>query len=92
LRLVRLPKVEPGPDRDAWTLVPPGWSAPLPAQSRQHQLVAIIATCIASARRAGRLEAFAGWCERMVGSLRARWPEASEERPLYPAFTERHGP
>jgi hypothetical protein len=87
LRLVRLPKVEAGPDRDAWTLVPPAWSAPLPVRSRRHQLVAIIETCIASARQAGTLETLATWCESLVTALRTRWPEASEERPLYPALT-----
>jgi hypothetical protein len=48
--------------------------------------VATIETCITSARRAGTLEALAAWCERMVSALRARWPEAIEEIPLYPAF------
>jgi hypothetical protein len=86
LRMARLPKVEAGPDRDSWPLVPPGWSAPIPTRSRRRQLVAIVETCIASARRAGALERLAAWCERLVGALRARWPEATEALPLYPAF------
>ncbi|MBI3971552.1 MAG: hypothetical protein HY332_09710 [Chloroflexi bacterium] len=84
--MARLPRVEAGPDRDPWPLVPPGWSAPLPTRSRRRQLVAIVETCIASARRAGTLEALAAWCERTVGALVARWPEAAEALPLYPAF------
>ncbi|MBI3971555.1 MAG: hypothetical protein HY332_09725 [Chloroflexi bacterium] len=32
------------------------------------------------------LETLAAWCERMVRLLRARWPEATEALPLYPAF------
>jgi hypothetical protein len=86
LRMVRLPKVEAGPDRNLWLLVPPGWSAPVPTRSRRRQLVAIIDTFIASARRAGTFETLAAWCESMVAALRARWPEATEEIPLYPAF------
>jgi hypothetical protein len=86
LRLARLPRVEGGPDRDSWPLVPPGWAAPIPTRSRRRQLVAIVETCITSARRAGTLEALAAWCERLVGTLRARWPEATEELPPYPAF------
>ena len=86
LRMVRLPKVEAGPDRNPWLLVPPGWSAPIPTRSRRRQLVAIIETFIASARRAGTFETLATWCESMVDALRARWPEATEEIPLYPAF------
>jgi hypothetical protein len=86
LRLVRLPKVEAGPDRDSWPLLPPGWSAPVPTRSRRQQLVATVETCIASAQRAGTLENLAAWLESLVGALRARWPEAAEELPLYPVF------
>ncbi len=86
LRMERLPRVDAGPDRDTWTLVPSGWSAPIPTWSRRRQLVAIIATFSASARRAGTLEALAAWCDSIAGALRARWPEATEELPLYPAF------
>jgi hypothetical protein len=87
LRLARLRRVEAGPDRDPWPLVPPGWSGPIPWRSRRRQLVAILETWVASARRAGTLETLAGWCERLVGALRARWPEAAEDLPLYPAFS-----
>jgi hypothetical protein len=86
LRMVRLPKVEAGPDRDLWLLLPPGWSAPIPTRSRRRQLVAIIDAFIASARRGGAFETLATWCESLVDALRARWPEATEEIPLYPAF------
>jgi hypothetical protein len=86
LRMVRLPKVEAGPDRTPWLLVPPGWSAPVPTRSRRRQLVAIIETFIVAARRAGTFEALATWCDSLAAALRARWPEASEERPLYPAL------
>jgi hypothetical protein len=90
LRMVRLPKVEAGPDRTPWLLVPPGWRAPAPTRSRRQQLVAIVDTFIASARRANAFEALAMWCESSVDALRARWPEASEEIPLYPAFQYGH--
>src|SRR5437763_2997695 len=86
LRMVRLPRVEAGPDRNPWLLVPPGWSAPIPTRSRRRQLVAIIETFIASARRVGTFETLATWCESVVEALRARWPEATEEIPLYPAL------
>jgi hypothetical protein len=86
LRMVRLPRVEAGPDREPWSLVPPGWAAPLPIRSRRRQLVAIIDTFVTSARRAGSFETLAAWCESLLAALRARWPEASEEIPLYPAF------
>ncbi len=87
LRMERLPRVEAGPDRDSWPLLPSGWSAPIPTRSRRHQLVSVIDTFIASARRAGTLELFADWCESLVVALRARWPEATEDLPLlYPAF------
>ena len=87
LRMARLSRVDAGPDRDIWPLVPVGWSGPLPTRSRRRHLVAIVGTCVASARRAGTLEALAAWCERPVGALHARWPEATEELPLYPAFS-----
>jgi hypothetical protein len=86
LRMVRLPRVEIGPDREPWSLVPPGWAAPLPIRSRRRQLVAIIDTFITSARRAGSFEQLAAWCDSLLAALRARWPEASEEIPLYPAY------
>ncbi len=86
LRMARLVKVDAGPDRDSWLLLPAGWSAPIPTRSRRRQLVAIMETCIASADRAGTLKALAAWCELMVDALCSRWPEATEEVPLYPAF------
>jgi hypothetical protein len=86
IRLARLPKVDTGPDRDSWPLLPPGWTAPIPTRSRRRQLVAILETCIASAHRADAFEALAAWCERLTDALRERWPEAVEELPLYPAF------
>lgn len=86
LRLVRLPRVAAGPDRDPWLLVPSGWSAPLPARSRRRQLVAIIDTCIASAHRAHSFDTLAAWCVRLCEALHTRWPEAREELPLYPAL------
>jgi hypothetical protein len=84
--MVRLPRLETGPDRDPWLLVPPHWSAPLPTRSRRRQLVAIIDTFIAAARRATAFEMLAAWCESLLEALRARWPEAVEEIPLYPVF------
>lgn len=87
-RLVRLPRVDAGPDRDAWPLVPPGWTGPVPTRSRRRQLVAIVETGHGSARRADAFPALADWCERLADVLRARWPEASEMLPLYPAFLE----
>jgi len=86
LRMERLPRVDAGLDRDSWPLVPSGWSAPIPTRSRRRQLVAIIDTFIASARRSGTLETLTAWCDSMVTVLRARWPEGNEELPLYPAF------
>jgi len=86
IRLARLPKVDAGPDRDPWLLLPPDWSAPVPARSRRRQLVAILETCVVSAHHAGAFEAFAVWCESLATALRERWHEAAEERPLYPAF------
>ncbi len=86
LRLARMPKVNAGPDQDPWLLLPPGWMAPIPTRSRRRQLVAILETCIASARRAGAFEAFAAWCECLTDALHERWPEAAEHLPLYPAF------
>lgn len=86
LRLARLPKVDAGPDRDPWLLLPPDWSAPVPTRSRRRQLVAILETCIASAHRACAFEALAAWCECLADALHGRWPEAAEALPLYPAF------
>jgi hypothetical protein len=87
VRTARLPRVEAGPDRGTWPLVPAGWSAPLPTRSRRRQLVAILETCSAAARQAGTLETLAVWCDSLVDALRARWPEATEDVPLFPAFT-----
>jgi hypothetical protein len=86
LRLVRLPRVEAGPDRDPWLLLPPGWSAPVPLRSRRRQLLAILETCIASLRRANVFTDLAAWCECLLEALRRRWPEAHEAIPRYPAF------
>jgi len=86
IRMARLPKVDAGPDRDPWLLLPPDWSAPVPSRSRRRQLVAIIETFIASAHHACIFEALAAWCEFLADALRTRWPEAFEELPLYPAF------
>jgi Ser/Thr protein kinase RdoA (MazF antagonist) len=88
LRMARLPRVDAGPDRDPWLLLPPGWSAPVPTRSRRRQLVAILETGIASARRACAFEALAAWCECLTDALRGRWPEAAERLPLYPAFSK----
>ena len=87
LRLARLPRVDAGPDRDPWLLLPPNWSSPIPTRSRRRQLVAILETCIASCQSADAFETFAAWCERLVDALRKRWPEGAEELPLYPAFS-----
>jgi len=87
LRLARLPKVNTGPDRDSWMLLPSGWTAPPPNRSRRRQLVAILETCIAFARRADGFKALTTWCERLTGTLRERWPEAHEALPIYPAFS-----
>ena len=92
VRLERLPRVDAGPDRDNWSLVPPGWSARIPTRSRRRQLVAILETFIEAARRAGTLATFAAWCDSMVHALRTRWPETREELPLYPAFAGRARP
>jgi hypothetical protein len=86
LRMVRLPRVEAGPDRDAWSLLPPGWAGPVPTRSRRRQLLSIVETGIAAMHRAGAFDALAAWCGRVGGALRTRWPEAAEEIPLYPAF------
>lgn len=86
VRLARLPKVDAGPDQDPWQHLPPGWSGPAPIRSRRRQLVAILETCLTSARRADAFAALAAWCERLTDALRERWPEAAEEAPLYPAF------
>lgn len=88
IRMARLPKVDAGPDRDPWLILPPDWSAPPPIRSRRRQLVSILETCIASARRAHAFEVFAAWCECLVDALRRRWPEASESIPIYPAFSK----
>jgi hypothetical protein len=86
LRMVRLPRVEAGPDRDAWPLLPPSWAGPVPTRSRRRQLVAIIETGVGALHRAGAFDALAAWCGRVGGALRTRWPEAAEALPLYPAF------
>jgi len=88
VRLGRLARVEAGPDRDPWLLLPPGWNAPVPLRSRRRQLVAIMETCLAAAARARALETLAAWLDRMVEALRVRWPETTEHLPLYPAFQE----
>lgn len=88
-RLVRLPKVEAGPDRNPWLLLPPGWAGPVPTRSRRRQLVSIVAACAAAARCADAYPALAAWCDRLVEAWRARWLEASEELPCYPAFATR---
>jgi hypothetical protein len=87
IRLARLPKVDVGPDREPWLLLPPCWAAPAPTRSRRRQLVAILETCITSADRAGTFEALAVWCADLLDALRERWSEANEELPLYPAFS-----
>ncbi len=89
LRMARLPKVDVGPDRDPWRLLPPDWRGPVPTRSRRRQLVAIVETCVASARRARTFEALADWCECLADALRGRWPESDGELPYYPAFTIR---
>ena len=86
VRLARLPKVDAGPDRDPWLLLPPDWSAPIPLRSRRRQMVSILETYIASTRRANTFEAFASWCECLNDALHERWSEASETLSLYPAF------
>jgi len=86
LRLARLPRVDAGPDRDWWPLLPPGWSGPAPTRSRRRQLVATLETCRASLRRAGAFGALADWCGRLEDVLRGRWPEAAGVLPLFPAF------
>lgn len=88
LRMARLPKVDAGPDRDAWRLLPSDWSGPVPTRSRRRQMVAILETCLTSLHRARTFEALAAWCECLADALYERWPEAAEERPLYPAFSE----
>jgi Phosphotransferase enzyme family len=86
LRLARLERVQAGPDRDRWPLLPPGWSSPIPTRSRRGQLLSILETGIASARRADSLDGFATWGEALLGALRARWPEGSAALPRYPVF------
>ena len=86
MRLARLPKVDAGPDRDPWLLLPPRWSAPVPFRSRRRQLVAIIETAVKSGQRVGEFPALTGWCVHLLEALRGRWPEAAEELSLYSAF------
>jgi hypothetical protein len=85
-RLARLERVDAGPDRDHWPLLPPGWQGPVPTRSRRGQLVSILQTGIAAARRSGSLAGFASWGERLLAALRGRWPEGQEPLPRYPAF------
>ena len=92
LRLARLPRVDAGPDRDGWTLLPPDWSGPAPTRSRRGQLVATLETCRASLRRADAFGALAGWFDRLEDALRGRWPEAAEPHPLFPAFLAEGAP
>jgi len=87
IRLARLPRVDAGPDRDPWLLLPSNWSAPTPTRSRRRQLIAILEMCIESVQRAGEFEALGGWCELLADALRERWPEAEEELASYPAFS-----
>ena len=82
-RLLRLPRVDAGPDRDAWPLVPPDWPGPVPERSRRRQLVAILETALASP---GFPPGLAAWFARLADALRAHWPEAAEPLPLYRAF------
>ena len=86
LRMTRLTRVDAGPDRDSWPILPLDWSAPIPTRSRRQQLVSILETCISSLRQAGVHDALAAWFEAIATSLRARWPEAMDETLLYPAF------
>jgi hypothetical protein len=85
-RLARLERVAAGPDRDRWPLLPPGWRGLVPTRSRRGQLLSILETGVAAARRAETLGGFAAWGERLLAALRARWPEARAPRPCYPAF------
>jgi hypothetical protein len=85
-RLARLERVAAGPDRDPWPLLPPGWQGPVPTRSRRGQLLSILETGVAAARRAGALPGFAAWGERLLAALRGRWPAGREPLPRYPAF------
>jgi len=87
IRMARLLRVDAGPDRDPWQLLPPGWSGPVPMRSRRRQLVSILETSIVAMNRASAFDGLADWCERVTDTLRTRWPEATDELPLYPAFT-----
>lgn len=89
VRLARLSRVDAGPDRDSWPLLPLGWSGPVPTRSRRRQLVSILETWVALSDRTRGFDALAAWGARLTDALRARWPEASEELPLYPAFEPR---
>ena len=86
LRMLRLPRVDAGPDQDLWPLLPPDWVGPIPVRSRRRQLVSILETFVASAERARAFTALAAWCEKVAEALRDRWPEAMGELPLYPAI------
>lgn len=86
LRLVRLPRVDAGPDCDPWLLLPPSWNGPPPVRSRRRQLMAIIETCLASAQPDAACTAITSWLERLAVALQRRWPEAGEPDPPYPAF------
>lgn len=86
LRMTRLTRVDAGPDRDSWPILPPNWSAPIPTRSRRQQLVSIVETGTSSLRQAGVHDALAAWFEAIATALRARWPEAIDEIALYPAF------
>jgi hypothetical protein len=86
LRMMRLPKVDAGPDRDSWLLLPSHWEGPAPTRSRRRQLVSILETSVASLYRAQAFEALAKWGEDTLFALHRRWPEAAEPLPFYPAF------
>jgi hypothetical protein len=86
VRMARLPKVDAGPDRDPWLLLPANWSGTVPKRSRRRQLVAIIETCLASLEQARAFPALAGWLARTIESLHDRWPESTGELPLFTAF------
>jgi hypothetical protein len=85
-RITRLTRVDAGPDRDSWPILPHDWAALIPIRSRRQQLVSILERCISSLRQAGLYDALVAWFETIATSLRARWPEAMKESPLYPAF------
>ncbi|MDQ2688000.1 MAG: aminoglycoside phosphotransferase family protein, partial [Armatimonadota bacterium] len=89
VRLARLARVDAGPDRDDWPLLPPDWVGPVPTRSRRQQLVSILETGVTSMDCAHGVDfgALTAWCVRLTNTLRARWPEATETCPQYPAFT-----